>query len=80
MHLYVARVTPIIEDDNSRAFKAIENNIQLIRVASKKQKGPSNPYKIPERIVHNSPIPPQSAKGAISVASTTTKVVKEKNV
>ena len=79
-HLYTAMATPTIEEGSSIALQAIENDIQLIKSVNKKAKSIYNPYQTPEKILYSSPIPPQSADGAVSVASTTTTVVKEKNV
>ena len=78
-YLDTAMVTPTIEDGPSVALKAIENDIQLIKAVTKNKFG-KNPYQTPEKMYISSPIPPQSADGAMSVASTATAVVKEKNI
>ena len=79
-YLETSMVTPTFEDDDSVALKSIENDIRLIKSVSTKHKGAQNPYQTPEKLIYTSPLPPQSAEGAVSVASNSTMVVKEKNV
>ena len=81
-YLLDSMVTPTIEDDETDTYRAVENDISLIKSVSMthtKSSIEANAYQTPERFTAHSPVPP--ASGASSVASTTTMIaVKEKNV
>ena len=74
-------IVPTIEDSEAETYRAVENDISLIKSVSQvhKKESNTNAYRTPDRAYPLSPVPPPS--GASSVASTSTVVaVKEKNI
>ena len=79
-YLEAAMVAPTFKDDDSITLRKIESDIQLIKSVDKKHKGVPNTHQTLDKMVYTSPLPPHSAGGAMTVASNSTVVVKEKNV
>ena len=74
-------IVPTIEDDEAEAYRAVENDISLIKSVSQAHKKDmtTNAYRTPDRVTPLSPVPPPS--GSSSVASMSTVIaVKEKNI
>ena len=80
-YLTNSMVVPTIEDEDSDAHRAIENDVALIKSVSKTHTSKpdiKNSYRTPERPLPLSPVPPTSVSSANSVSTVIT--VKEKHI
>ena len=80
-YLQDGMIVPTIEDDEPETYRAVENNISLIKSVSQahKKDTTTKAYCTPDQVIPLSPVPPPS--GSSSVASMSTVIaVKEKNI